>query len=404
MKNPFRSPDRAVASDSHRSTKTYPHPQHDVKMASQPLIALQLDGGAHWTAREFTALCREGYGRNPIVYRCVRMISEAAASISFDTRRDGKSLANDPAKHFLTRSHPQQSAIETFEAFYGYLQVGGNAYLEAILSSGVPVTMQALRPNQMKIALDRSGRILGWDHENGRYNRRFHHDAASGRCAVHHMRLFNPSDNCYGLSPLEAAAQSVDLHNQGGQWAKALLDNSARPSGALIYSGAQSERLTDDQFSRLKSELEHNFTGPRHAGRPMVLEGGLDWKSMSLSPADMDFTQIRREAARNIALAFGVPPMLLGIPGDNSYANYKEANQAFWRQTIIPLVRKTARGLEGWLKPYFGQDLQILANLDDVPALAEERATLWQRLSAAPFISDEERRAMAGLSPAEEIL
>jgi HK97 family phage portal protein len=86
----------------------------------------------------------------------------------------------------------------------------------------------------------------------------------------------------------------------------------------------------------------------------MVLEGGLDWKSMSLSPSDMDFTQARREAARDIALAFGVPPMLLGIPGDNSYANYREANQAFWRQTIIPLVKKTARGLEGWLQPFFG--------------------------------------------------
>ena len=388
MKNPFRS--RETAALNVPETK-----------AAQPLIALQLGGGAHWTPREFTALSREGYARNPVVYRCVRMISEAAASVPLQTRRGGQSLADDPAARFISRSHPQQSATETMEAFYGYLQVGGNAYLEAVLSSGVPVAMQALRPNQMKIALDKSGRVLGWDFENGRHKRRYNRDAATGRCAIHHMRLFNPSDDCYGLSPLEAAAQAVDLHNQGGQWAKALLDNSARPSGALIYSGGQGERLTDEQFDRLKSELEGNFTGPRHAGRPMVLEGGLDWKSMSMSPADMDFTQTRREAARDIALAFGVPPMLLGIPGDNSYANYKEANQAFWRQTIIPLVRKTARGLEGWLQPFFGDDLEIHASLDDVPALAEERATLWRRLSEASFITDQERRHMAGLSTGE---
>jgi len=291
MKNPFRS----------RETAALPIPE--MKTAAQPLIALQLGGGAHWTPREFTALCREGYARNPVAYRCVRMISEAAASVPFQTRRSGQILADDPAARFLTRSHPQQSATETMEAFYGYLQVGGNAYLEAVLSSGVPIAMQALRHNQMKIALDKSGRVLGWDFENGRHKRRYNRDAASGRCGIHHMR------------------------------------------GALIYSGGQGERLTDEQFDRLKSELEGNFTGPRHAGRPMVLEGGLDWKSMSMSPSDMDFTQTRREAARDIALAFGVPPMLLGIPGDNSYANYKEANQAFCRQTIIPLVRKTARGL-----------------------------------------------------------
>jgi HK97 family phage portal protein len=111
----------------------------------------------------------------------------------------------------------------------------------------------------------------------------------------------------------------------------------------------------------------------------------------------MDFIAARREAAREIALAFGVPPMLLGIPGDNSYANYKEANHALWRQTIVPLVTKTARGLEGWLQPFFGDDLQITADLDAVPALSEERASLWKRVGEASFLSDEERRSLAGL-------
>ena len=129
----------------------------------------------------------------------------------------------------------------------------------------------------------------------------------------------------------------------------------------------------------------------------MVLEGGLDWKAMSLSPADMDFIAARREAAREIALAFGVPPMLLGIPGDNTYANYKEANQAFWRQTVVPLVTKTARGMEGWLRPFFGDDLTVHLELDQVPALSEERAALWSRLSSASFLTDAERREMAGL-------
>ena len=211
------------------------------------------------------------------------------------------------------------------------------------------------------------------------------------------MCLFSPQDT---VSPLQAAAQAVDLHNEGGRWAKALLENSARPSGALIYKGASgSEHLTEDQFERLKAELVSGHAGARHAGRPLVLEGGLDWKSMSLSPTDMDFIQARREAAREIALAFGVPPMLLGLPGDNTYANYREANQAFWRQTIIPLVRKTSDGLQSWLRPWFDDALIISPDLEKVPALSEDRNTLWQRLTAADFLSAAEKRALAGLSP-----
>ena len=386
MKNPFRRSDPA-AGLAMAETKSSP-----------PLIALQMARQAQWTPREFSSLSREGYARNPIAYRCVRMISEAAASVTLCARRAGVCEANDPAARVLARSHSQQSVTETMEAFYGYLQVSGDSYLEVVLSQDVPIMLRCLRPDRMKIVSDKAGRLIGWDHNLGGTTRRYRHDAASDRCAVHHMRLFNPADDCFGLPPLQAAAQAIDLHNQGGEWAKALLDNSARPSGALIYSGKAGEHLSDEQFDRLKSELEGNYSGPRHAGRPMVLEGGLDWKSMSLSPSDMDFTQARREAARDIALAFGVPPMLLGIPGDNSYANYREANQAFWRQTIIPLVKKTARGLEGWLQPFFGDDLSIHAELEHVPALAEERAILWKRLNDASFISDSERREFAGLA------
>ncbi|WP_409433478.1 phage portal protein [Litorimonas sp. RW-G-Af-16] len=394
MKNPFRG--RKAATSLPMPTAPMPETK-----GAAPILALQLTSSAQWTPREFGAMSREGYARNPIAYRCVRMISEAAASVALCARRDGQCVPDDPVGRLLVRGHSQQSITEVMEAFYGYLQVSGDSYFEAVLSSDVPIMLRALRPDRMSLVTDKAGRVQGWDHNLGGVARRFRRDAATDRCAVHHMRLFNPSDDCFGLPPLQAAAQAVDLHNQGGEWAKALLDNSARPSGALIYKGQPGEHLTDEQFERLKSELEGNYSGPQHAGRPMVLEGGLDWKSMSMSPSDMDFTQTRREAARDIALAFGVPPMLLGIPGDNSYANYREANQAFWRQTIIPLVQKTARGLEGWLQPFFGDDLTIHAELEHVPAMAEERAVLWKRLSEATFITDDERRILAGLASQE---
>lgn len=369
---------------------------------AQSLIALQLTGSAAWTGRDYLALAREGYQKNAVAFKCLRMIAEAAASVPLCARRGEVCERDDPAASLLSGGHNGATAADIMERFYGYLQMHGNAYLEAGLVDGVPTALYALRPDRVRLMTNKKGWPSGWEYEAGGYKRSYKIDPSSGRSAIFHLKLFHPVDEHYGYAPLAAAAEAVDIHNAGGRWTKALLDNAARPSGALIYKGASgAERLSDDQFSRLKAELEGAHSGAGNAGRPMVLEGGLDWKAMSFSPADMDFISARREAAREIALAFGVPPMLLGIPGDNSYANYKEANLAFWRQTILPLVQKTALGIENWLRPFYGDDLNIVPDLDAVPAISAERSALWDRLGAAEFLTNTERRAMAGLPAIE---
>ena len=214
-----------------------------------------------------------------------------------------------------------------------------------------------------------------------------------GFLPVMHLRLFHPADDYEGHAPLEAAARAVDIHNAGGAWAKALIDNAARPSGALIYGGG--EELSAEQRDELREEMERTYQGAGNAGRPMVLHGGLDWKPMSLSPADMDFVEQRNVASREIAVAFGVPPMLLGIPGDATYANYREANSAFWRLTVLPLVNKAARALSGWLGERVGGE--VAPDLEGVPAFQDERATQWARIDAASFLTVEEKRRMAGV-------
>ena len=219
---------------------------------------------------------------------------------------------------------------------------------------------------------------------------------------VLHAKLFHPLDDHYGLAPMEAAGCAVEVHNAGAAWTKSLLDNAARPSGALIYKGPDgSPSLTDDQFQRLKSELENAYQGASNAGRPMVLEGGLEWRSMSYTPSDMDFSDLRDAAAREIALAFGIPTMLLGIPGDNTYSNYREANLVFWRQTVLPLVARTARALTRWLSPRFGENLRIAYDADQVDALAEARESVWERIGTADFLTLNEKRAAAGYSPVD---
>ena len=117
---------------------------------------------------------------------------------------------------------------------------------------------------------------------------------------------------------------------------------------------------------------------------------------MALTPKDMDFLEAKHAAAREIALAFGVPPMLLAIPGDNTYSNYQEANRVFWRQTVLPLAGRIAAALTQWLAPSFGPDLTLAPDIDRIEALNPDRAALWDRVSKAPFLTVNEKRAATG--------
>lgn len=110
----------------------------------------------------------------------------------------------------------------------------------------------------------------------------------------------------------------------------------------------------------------------------------------------MDFLEAKHAAAREIALAFGVPPMLLGIPGDNTYSNYQEANRVFWRQTVLPLAGRIGCALTHWLAPVVGEGLLLSADIDKIEALSADRTALWERVSKAPFLSVNEKRLAAG--------
>lgn len=358
--------------------------------------ALSFVGRPVWTGRDYASLAREGFRRNAVVHRAVRLIAEAAASMPLTLLDGGAALSEHPLLALLRRPNPREGGARLMESVYGHLMVAGNAYLEAVCLEpvGPPRELYALRPDRMRVVPGPDGWPAAYAYGVGEAAVSFPL-AGAGVAPILHLTLFHPADDYYGLAPMEAAAAALDIHNAAAAWNKALLDNAARPSGALVYAGAAGATLTDAQFERLRAELADTYAGAANAGRPLLLEGGLDWKQLSLSPKDMDFLEARAAAAREIALAFGVPPLLLGLAGDNTHANYAEANRAFYRQTVIPLVRRTAESLVHWLHPAFG-DLVLEPDLDAVEALAAERESLWRRVGAAEFLTAEEKREAVG--------
>ena len=369
--------------------------------ATGRVMAMSGAGRVAWSPRDVVSLTRAGFSGNPIGFRAVKMIAEAAAALPVVLQDDARRYETHPVLALLARPNAGQGRAELLEALFGQVLLTGNGYLEAVADEALPVEVHVLRSDRMSVVPGADGWPVGYEYMvNGRKHR---FNVAGGLSPICHIKNFHPQDDHYGFSALQAAASAIDVHNAASRWSKALLDNAARPSGAIVYRGADGQSsLTADQYDRLLGEMETQHQGARNAGRPMLLEGGLDWKPMGFSPSDMEFQKTKEAAAREIAIAFGVPPMLLGIPGDATYANYQEANRAFYRLTVLPLATRVLSAIAVWLSDYAGEEVALRPDLDQIPALSSERDAQWRRVSEAAFLTDAEKRSLLGL-PAQEV-
>jgi HK97 family phage portal protein len=365
--------------------------------ATGRVVAFGTSGRVAWSARDLVSLAKTGFQGNPMGFRAVKLISEAAAALPLILQDNERRYDSHPVLDLIRRPNPAQGRAEMFEAIYGHLLLSGNAYVEAVPGLGkLPGELHVLRSDRMALVPGPDGWPAAYDYTVGGRKHRFAmSEEAQPIC---HIKTFHPADDHYGFSPLQAAAVAIDVHTSASAWSKALLDNAARPSGAMVYKGADGQgALSNDQYDRLVSEMELHHQGARNAGRPMLLEGGLDWKPMGFSPSDMEFQKTKEAAGREIATAFGVPPMLMGIPGDATYSNYQEANRAFYRLTVLPLVARVTAGISHWLSVFTGEVVELRPDLDQIPALAVERDQQWARVGAADFLTSAEKRVLLGL-------
>ncbi len=347
---------------------------------ARPFGARGFGGGSlgDWP-QSYEAQVREGYLHNPVAQRAVRLVAQGVASAPLKA-------SDDVARALIMATSGGQSLLETLAT---QILLHGNGYAQLLTApDGSLCELYALRPERVSVEADVRGWPAAFRYKAGEAVTRL------GANELVHIRTHHPLDDHYGLGCLGAASGAIAIHNASAKWNKALLDNAARPSGALVHEGT--ELLSGEQFDRLKDELAAQFSGTGNAGRPLLLEGGLKWQSLSMSPADMDFAGLKAAAARDIALAFGVPPVLLGLPGDATYANYREANKALWHQTILPLAGKILDALAEGMRPWFAE-LSLAVDTDQVSAISEDRERLWAQVSAADFLTPDEKREMAGL-------
>lgn len=371
---------------------------------TRQLMAVSTIGKPVSTPRNYASFSDEGYQKNVVAFRAISQISSNCGALHwvlYSKQRGGKrtEIIEHPLLDLLAKPNPMQSQSEFFEAVVAYKFIAGNSYIQSVGPN--PKTIQELwpcRPDCMKVIPGRMGTPAAYEFSFGGQSARFEVDVISGRSPILHLKFFNPINNWYGMSPIEAAMYSIDVFNEAGRWNLALLQNSAMPSGAMVATG----QLSDEQYARLKREIDEKFAGARNAGRPMLLEGGLDWKGMSLAPKDMDWVENKRTSAREVAMAFGYPPMLLGIPGDNTYSNYKEARLALYEETILPTADSLKVALNNWLTPAFGDGLELDYDKDRIDALAPKRDSVWDRVTKATHLTVNEKREATGYEEVDD--
>lgn len=355
----------------------------------------------------FRSFAQEGYKENAIVYRCVNEIANGAASIPFCVYQGDIKLEAHPLISLLARPNPLQAGVEYFQSLYSYLLLSGNSYALQSDVNGAPRELHILRPDRIEIEPSSTAIPKSYKYKLGQeVVKTYPADPVTGAAEVKHFKLWNPLDDYQGLSPLAAAALSIDQNNMVSKHNIALLANGARPSGAIVFKPADDAgnrlMLSDGQREQLQSDLANRFKGVNNAGRPMLLEGDFDWKEMGMSPKDMDFMSQANMTAKDIALCFGVPSQLIGIPDAQTYANVQEARLALYEETIIPLARRIESDLNEWLAPAFGDDISISYDIDAIPAMTERRRRIYENVTAAVrdgIISRNEARERLGLEP-----
>ena len=352
-------------------------------------MAQYLGVGPTHKSYKYQDLAKEGYLKNAIVYRCVNEISSGASAVNFKIFNGDEELEMHPLINLLNKPNPLQSNFEFMKALSSYLLLSGNSYiLKSGSDNGPPKELHLLRPDRMRIKS--GGKPIPEKYEymiEGKVQSTYPVDPITGKAEVKHIKLYSPLDDLYGCSPLSAAAVEVDQHNLSSQHNISLLSNGARPSGAIVFKPVDdsgfSVNLTESQRAQLLTDMNKRFTGANNAGRPLLLEGDFNFIEMGLSPKDMDFLNLKNLATTDIALCFGVPSQLVGVPDAQTYANVAEARLALYEETIIPHLKQIESDLNEWLIPMYDERLTLRYDIDAIPALAERKRKIYENITSA---------------------
>lgn len=279
---------------------------------------------------------------------CIAVISQALASVPLNLHRrapnGGRARATDHPLYTVLHDAPNgvMTAFEARESLIASLLISGNAYAAIDWSARGQVT--ALHP------LD-SGRVAVERLESGRL--RYRVTDHQGRVRIYlqeemlHLRYRLAREGVMGLSPIQLARETFNLALTQQDTAAALASKGNRPSGALVFPGMVNHAQKDAVLASLANRIESNSS----TSNVLVLDGGAEWKSFSMTAKDAEFLESRKLTNLDICKIWGVPPTVVGILDHGTYSNVEMESRALVVRCLAPMARRVEQAMNVALLP-----------------------------------------------------
>lgn len=327
------------------------------------------------------------------VYACVRIISESIASLPVHVHRKTPNGVRDARELPLTevlgqQVNPDLTAFMFFELMVSHACLYGNAY--AVIernTRGQVVGLAPVEPAYVQVNLTESGRVAYRITSNNT-------DVALPSEDILHIRGLGPN-GLKGYSPIALAREAIGLGLASERYGAAYFGNAAMPSGVLSVPG----KLSDEAFNNLRQSWENLHRGASNSARVALLEGGIEFKPLSLPPNESQFLQTRKFQTLEIARMYRVPPTLLAeLDGSSSYGSIYELNRGFVTHTLTPWARRIENELESKLLP--NNDYKITFHFEEMlRGDLESRFRAYQLARQAGFLSINDIRRAEQLDP-----
>ena len=326
-----------------------------------------------------TQVLTDVYGNSSWVYTCIFAIAShlAAVPIKFyritEVGKKEDVPMNHPVYRTFAKPNPWMSWYDLMEGTMTFLEINGNGYWEIEPDEqGNPVNFYLLRSDRMRPVPHPKNRVRGYVYEPSLDSR-----IPFNPEQILQFRYFNPKSEVLGMSPMTAAiaALTSDFYAVGNM--KDVFKNASRVEGVLEAEGT----LSEGAYKRVKENWAKSFKGVGKTHRTAILEEGLKFHEVSLSPKDMEFILQRKFSREEILAVYGVPPVIVGLMEDTSWANAREQRREFWTGTLIPKGNKVESAINVELMPRLYEGIYMEFDLKGITALSEDLEKQATRLS-----------------------
>nr|WP_270773341.1 phage portal protein [Pauljensenia sp. OF14-1SRA] len=300
------------------------------------------------------------------VYSCVRILAEAIAGLPLHLYRykdgGGKEKAIDHSLYRLLHDepNPEMTSFVFRETLMTHLLLWGNAFAQVVRNGlGEVIGLYPLQPNRMSVGRDLDSKALYYEYQTT-------WDEPAGEYKI--IRL-TPSDVLHipglgfdglvGYSPIAMAKNAIGLAQATEDYGASFFANGAAPGGVLEHPG------TIKDPSRVRESWQQTFGGARNGNKVAVLEEGMKYTPISVSPEQAQFLETRKFQLNEIARIFRIPPHMIGDLEKSSFSNIEQQSLEFVKYTLDPWVIRWEQAItKTLLNPREKQQLFVKFNVE----------------------------------------